>query len=535
MARDFHSQTTLRDLLRTVFRHRWKASAVFLGVMAVVILATSWTPKAYRSEGQLLVRLGRENVTLDPTATLGGSTIVPLPSSRESEINSVVEILKSRVLAEQVVDAIGPDALLSADRGPSGRAIVAAEDAGGWLKRTGEQAQGLVAAAADWLKRLLLITPVSLREQAVLKVSKNLSVDAVTKSNVVRISYAGPTPELSQAVVTTLIDRYLDEHVRINRARGSHEFFIEQTGLLQSQLAEKEVELRNLKVETGLVSPARQRDVLVERLSSLREQLAQVEAEKAAAGKGIAALRGELEALPETQIAARTTGVGNQGTEGMREQLYLLQMQEQEAAARYTESHPKLRLIREQVNRAQEILNEETPTRTHITSGPHRMHEQVQQTLLTEIPRWEALEAKSAELAAQVAAARGELQRLGEDELRVARLQREVELLDANYRKYAVNLEQARIDGQLEAQRMSNINVAQAATYEPKPIRPRTLVNLAIGTLLAALASLLVVLLGEYFDHSFQMPEDIEKQLAVPVLASIPRFRHRQLVVDGRS
>ena len=535
MARNFHSQATLRDVLRTLFRHGRKACAVFLGVMAVVVLATVCTPRTYRSEGALLVRLGRENVTLDPTASLGGSPLIPAPPSRENEINSVVEILKSRMLAERVVDAVGPEAILGAGRETSGPAAVASDDHAGRAEQAAKQAGTMVATAGDFLERLRLTTPLSQRERAILKVRKNLRVHAVKNSNVIEIVYAGPSPKLSQAIVAAVIDRYLDEHVRVNRTRGSHAFFIEQTRLLRSELAQKEEELRDLKARTGLISPARQRDVLVERLSRLEEQLAQVEADKAGSFEKVATLRSQLATLPETQVGATTTGVGNQGTEYMREQLYVLQVQEQEAAARYGESHPKLQLIREQVSRAEKILAGEEVTRTHVTTEPHPMHQQVQQALSTELALLEALAAKRRELESQAVALRGDVKRLGEDELRVARLQRETELLEASYRKYAVNLEQARIDGELQSQRMSNINVAQAATYEPQPIRPRSLLNLALGTLLATFASLVVVLLGEYFDHSFQMPEDVERQLALPVLASLPRFKPTQLVLDGRN
>ena len=36
-----------------------------------------------------------------------------MPQSRESEINSVVEILQSRVLLEKVVDSLGPAAIVN--------------------------------------------------------------------------------------------------------------------------------------------------------------------------------------------------------------------------------------------------------------------------------------------------------------------------------------------------------------------------------------------------------------------------------------
>ena len=92
-----------------------------------------------------------------------------------------------------------------------------------------------------------------------------------------------------------------------------------------------------------------------------------------------------------------------------------------------------------------------------------------------------SLRAQSGQLKTQLAAVRGELGKLNADELRLAETQREVDLLDADYRKYSANLEQARIDQQLETERMSNVSVVQPASYEPRPVRPRVALNLLLG------------------------------------------------------
>ena len=55
--------------------------------------------------------------------------------------------------------------------------------------------------------------------------------------------------------------------------------------------------------------------------------------------------------MPAMQMNQRTTGMTNFGTDGMREQLYALQITEQEAAAKYTAEHPKMQEIRRQVVR----------------------------------------------------------------------------------------------------------------------------------------------------------------------------------------
>src|SRR5437660_3163225 len=102
----------LLDAAFIVYRQRRKAIAVALAVLFVTALVTWLSPRAYRAQAKLFVRLGRENATLDPTATLGQAQVVAVQQSRENEINTAAEVLKSRVLVDQVVDAVGPRAIL---------------------------------------------------------------------------------------------------------------------------------------------------------------------------------------------------------------------------------------------------------------------------------------------------------------------------------------------------------------------------------------------------------------------------------------
>src|SRR5436309_2421482 len=105
-----------------LLRHRGKAFCLFAGIMLATGAAAALWPRAYASQAKLLLRLGRENVTLDPTATLGQAPVVAVPPSLEHNINSVIEIIRSRALLEKVVDAFGPAVILgrepTVDDGP---------------------------------------------------------------------------------------------------------------------------------------------------------------------------------------------------------------------------------------------------------------------------------------------------------------------------------------------------------------------------------------------------------------------------------
>src|SRR5689334_8679514 len=90
--------TTPIRVWRALTRQKIAAAAFFVAVVSAVGVAAAIAPRTYRSQTKLFLRLGRENVTLDPTTTLGQTPVVAIPPSRENEINSVLEILKARTL-----------------------------------------------------------------------------------------------------------------------------------------------------------------------------------------------------------------------------------------------------------------------------------------------------------------------------------------------------------------------------------------------------------------------------------------------------
>ena len=61
----------MRDFYNVLFRNKRKILVFFFSVMIVVTIGTLLASEVYQSEAKLMVRLGRESVALDPTATMG--------------------------------------------------------------------------------------------------------------------------------------------------------------------------------------------------------------------------------------------------------------------------------------------------------------------------------------------------------------------------------------------------------------------------------------------------------------------------------
>ena len=100
----------MRDFYNVLFRQKKKIIVFFLSVMVVVTLGVFLAPRVYQTEAELLVRLGRENATVGPTVATG--KVINISADQENQINSEVDILKSREMASQVVDALGAKLIL---------------------------------------------------------------------------------------------------------------------------------------------------------------------------------------------------------------------------------------------------------------------------------------------------------------------------------------------------------------------------------------------------------------------------------------
>jgi uncharacterized protein involved in exopolysaccharide biosynthesis len=491
-------------------------------VMVAVVVATALAEPRYKSQSKLFLRLGRENVALDATATMGQGGTVVAPASREDEINSVVELLRSRALIERLIDDFGAGVILGREeyrqdtgRGDTGRPPSAEELArarADWTTAKGEpapvQAAGGVSLGARaeldfgrWREWSWIFRPTSARERAIEHVGRRLSVTAPRRSTVISVEYEAASPQLAQALVQRLVDLYVEEHVRLNRPQGSHDFFVAQTGEVRARLETAERRLRDVKDATGLASAPDQRRLVVERIGALEDELLRVESALAVARAEERSSSDRIGAVPPMLESERAMGMSSEAFDGMRQQLYSLQLREQELLSKYTEELPAVQEVRRQIEEARAILAREESRRTEVRSGRNPAHDQLALGLLKAQTDIAALAARRAALETQLESARAALLALNDHEMQIAQAQRELDLAEANYRRYAESLEQARVDQALELQRISNISIVQPATLEERPVRPRRGINLGVGFLVAVCGALGLALLTEQVDR----------------------------------
>jgi polysaccharide biosynthesis protein PslE len=483
--------------------------ATLLG--GVVLL---YAPRSYRSEAKLFLRVGRESVALDPTASTG-QTISLQQNDRKDEVKSAVEVVKSRGVLGQVVDELAPDVVLG-ESGPGAKQPSAAS----------RMLESFVKPIVAYIKS---IDPVSDREEAIILIEKHLSVDAERESTLVVVQYDARTPQLAQAVCDKIVQVYQQEHMRIHRNEESQPFFTVQQEVLRKQLDDALEALRSAKDEMGLANIADRRTTLEKQFGDVELDRLQTEQQLATSRARAADLEKQLGQLPDRMVSSKRS-VPNAGADLLREELYTLQMKAMDLQARYSDDHPLVQAIKQQVQDAQKVVDARSEHQMETTEDVNPIHRDLSLELKQQQNVMAGYESRLSELEKQKTLVQDDLRKTNECEVKLDRLERETELARSKYFQYSHNLEDSRIGKELENERISNVSVAQPATFAEKPISPSKLMVLAGTLVLATAGTATLIFASEQLNDRLRTEMDVEQALGVPVLATIPDGRHERRV-----
>lgn len=512
---DFMDSAQLLSLaVGALFRRKFTAAFIFVCSIALVLTGIALSPRTYRSEAKLFVRLGRETVTLDPTATTGQT--VAVQSSREIEVRSVRDMLASRILLEQVVDSVGSDFVLDppVELGSSGDAepLPAAPARPKFIDDTIDQLR-------FWAAKVRLSDPVPARDKAVRELEEALTVDGGTKSSVITVELESESPTAAQKLLSTYIDAYRQLHVRVNRTPENFQFFAEQTENLHGQLQEAREQLQQAKDAQGIVEIGIRKQNLQEQVSGIDLRIRDARAQLAAAEAQLLASKQRLADIPERLLSDEVKGLGDAATDTMRPQLYQLEIEAERVKKLYAAGHPERERVLAQLESARKIYDGQSKERPTQTSTVNQAYVEISLKVIEEESKRAAVVAELEALQTQ----RGELQEtlrsLNAAEIQIARLQERADLLQSSHRQYAENLELSRIDEELKREEISNVSVVQPPSLILQPVKPNKKLIFAAGCCWAMLNALAVCM---FFERR-RWQQELGLATAAPVATATPR------------
>ena len=239
-------------LLGAIKNNLGKALLTLLATLSLAAMAITFLPRTYLSEAVVFVRLGRESVSLDPTATTGST--VQVLESRESEVNSIRDMLTSRAVMEAIVDTMGPEVVLGNEGIPE------------------EFTASISSPEDDFVG--------SPRQQAIQMLIEEIYVLSERKSSVLKVGVQASSPQLAQRILQVYLDCYKSVHTIAHQTPESNKFFENQSTLLQVQWKNLMSKLQNSKKRAGVVSVEGAQDILKAQISETELQFSKVEGQR---------------------------------------------------------------------------------------------------------------------------------------------------------------------------------------------------------------------------------------------------------------
>jgi polysaccharide biosynthesis transport protein len=492
-----------RQILRILRKH-WKASLTFALVVELALgLLVFSLPNTYQAQATLEV---------DPPSSIG-STLSGDASSASPEqqdyLDTQSEILQSDDLALGTIKA------MHLDHNPT------------FLSQT--WIQKLTARAAAWIPRKHAKGN-QIDNEKLLKIwHDGLSVAQVKDSRLLAVAYESRDAQLSEAVVHTLLQRYLDEAHRskyeatLKAAQSvAPELNALRQSVDQSNRAMLTFQNSHVGVELGSATPmnpdgtdgvasAANSNPVATQVAELNEQLVQAIGDRLQQESYMKLIaEGKNDALPQMK--------DNALIQGITAHLVDSRAQLAQALAIYGGNNPKVRELQEQTTELSKQLNAE---RDRIAS-------QIQATYASAKTREQLIREKLAQM-------NGPLHQSNADVLRYDALKRQAEANANLYTTLSTEIKQMAISGSLAT---NNIHITDPALVPQKPYAPHRFRILGIGMVFGLVGGMGLAFIAEGMDDTISTVDDIRRWSRLPALALVPQigvFRRngRSLATNG--
>ena len=528
----------LREVWNLLMRNWLVIAFSFVACVGAAAGYTYYTVPVYQSVTSIQIEEERSDIpVLDILQTL----------STGSEVETEMEVLRSRTLAEEVVDSLGLQVHVQAPRGVARTVLLGAIHVEPWAPEavyvldalpdgsfsiTEEKTRTSVGTAAIRSPAAVPGVTFTLREaaaeytQVVVAVSTfNMAVQnlreaiAVSRPNreaaIVTVRYESSDTQMVHLVPNTLASKYMakGQRVRKREATSTVAFLEDQIDTLSIQLRQAEEELTEFRELNQVVSIQAEADAQVTQMASLQAQRSVIEAERDALRTLVseieqeAALADPSDPSPYTKLISFPTIFPNAAASEL------------------------LRGLNAAVSERSLLLQRrlmEDPDVANLTNRVHEIELQLRNTVLTYLRGLENQVVGFDDMLERFGA---DLERIPETQVQLLRLRRETDVLEEVYTTLRNRLQEALI---LEAVDDARVRVVDVAILPPEPVKPRALLNLFFGLLAGSMLGVGIAFTRDYLDETVHTRGDVQNSTGgAPILGMIPRIRQSGL--NGRN
>ena len=346
-------------------------------------------------------------------------------------------------------------------------------------------------------------------------VKKHIVTKPYKDTEILEVDVTGKDPETAQRANNLIIKGFMNRLTELSHdeQKRTREFLEQRLGASKEELGNAEDKLQQYQSANKMYSTDDQMKQLTDKLNIVDKAKAenQLDLETAQAG---------LKSVNEQLSSAGVAIADSPAIQQYKTQLAQLEATKASYVGKYTDEHPQMQEINNQINSAKASLDEEI---SNIVSQQAPSSNTVQQGLLANKFKDEAAiavaQSKKTALDQMDAQNDAIIASLPEKEQGFVRVKRDADVANEIYVMLAKRLEEAKV---AEVMVPNEVQVVDWGTLPEKPIKPRKVLIMAIMTLLGLIVGMGTVIIQSLMYRKIRTAEDVEKELGLPVLGMIP-------------
>ncbi|MFQ5707296.1 MAG: GumC family protein [bacterium] len=510
---------SLNDIMRTLYRGRKIIAATFFSVVLLTGIYTFTADPVYEASAKLIIK--DESGMQD--AILGISNLGF--SQKDIMINNQVEILKSRTLAENVINK-----LMKSEQADQLEILGVNQDGD-------ENSRGILASFSRLLETFGKIlsgdsnqqkTQEELFDETVEELQDRIHVVPIRDTDMIDIRVTAYTPNEASFIANTLTKSFLDKSQLESQeeVRQVKNFLAEQLSIVKNKLVESEEKLKKYKEKEKVVALPEETQELVQKLAEFEGLYNEALTEFNSAKKRLTYI--------DEQLAQNRQ---NFDIETISMSPYLEELKKKMAeieGARavfvaslvnkgvYDANSPQIKQYDDQISELKDRFKTEVTKMASVDIlDPVKLSESLVTRKIEIEADIESLKPKVSSLKKIVDDYNAQLETLPDVSLKLARLERSAKVDEKIYLMMQEKFEESRIT---EVGQLGNARIIDPAKAPKDPIKPRKKLNMVLAVFMGLGLGIGITFVLDFMDNSVHSMEELERQ-GIPVLGSIPVIR----------
>ena len=387
----------------------------------------------------------------------------------------------------------------------------------------------------NWFRRLRGMAPVvESPETRALEELRNARVAFIPQgaTGIVQVRAEASNPRVALDIANTYVEVMLarTRSFNVDDAKNTREYLTQQSAQVNESLQSSERTFQEFTLSKGGIRLPDRVSEVATRLSQLEATLAEVQANRSISQTRLTALRTKLDAMPAPAKTAAPAAPPAQ-TQRLRARLAAFEAQLSEAQLRYTDDHPRVRLLRQQMAEVQRELGDAVKDSTSADLAGSSVPTEDRNAFAEMVAALEtsvaSLNGQEAALRDQIAGLKKNLPGLSKDELEFRRLSSDV---DTNRRLAALLQERLAASRVRETGEMNVVKVIDPAATPIPVINQKRVKFLGVALALALVIGMAGPGVAEYVNRPLQTEQAIRQSTGLSILAAVPRVNSRRPV-----